>query len=79
MTRRKPRTDADEIAAAYATRTPKAGGCPHPPTRLYGWLARNDLSPGSKLAPPGYVFCIACCACGAVLAGGADLEADDSS
>ena len=32
--------------------------CKHPPTRLYSWFA-------------GKILCVCCCACGAVLAGGA--------
>jgi len=43
-------------------KTPK---CPHPAERLYAWTARDDTAPGGK------VFCVCCCACGAVLKGGA--------
>lgn len=45
------------------TKQPPA--CPHPPTRLYSWFARDDG------AQSGRVLCVACCACGAVLTGAA--------
>ncbi len=32
--------------------------CPHPPTRLYTWIAFDG------------VLCVGCCACGTVLKGG---------
>ena len=41
--------------------------CPHPPARQRAWFARDDT------APAGQVLCIACCDCGAVLAGGTAL------
>lgn len=37
-------------------------GCPHPPTRLHSWYARDDRA----TAP---VLCVACSQCGAILRG----------
>lgn len=44
--------------------------CPHPPHRIYAWFARDDT------APKGQVLCAACCECGAVLKGGAQLQSE---
>jgi hypothetical protein len=68
---------ADDLRTALQLLRPRraaAGHCPHPPTRLYAWTARDDTSPGGKLAVGGEVFCIACMDCGAVLAGAATLN-----
>lgn len=46
----------------------QAQPCQHPAARLFAWLARDDTAPG------GQVLCVGCCDCGAVLAGGAELE-----
>jgi hypothetical protein len=67
-------TDPDDLAGLY--RKPKAGGCPHPVSRLVAWQGRDDVATGGKLSLPGHVFCVACGACGAVLRGGAELESD---
>lgn len=40
------------------------GECPHPGPSQWGWFARDDTAPGGR------VFCVTCCACGAVLQGG---------
>lgn len=56
--------------AAGAPAGTKADGtpCKHPAGRLWAWYARDDTAPG------GQVLCVACCDCGAVLAGGVTLE-----
>jgi hypothetical protein len=73
MTRR---TDPDNLAGLFKAR--KGGGCPHPASRLFAWQGRDDIAKGGKLSLPGHVFCVACCECGAVLRGGAELtEAGD--
>lgn len=56
------------------------GECPHPGPSKFAWLARDDHSPGNPktACPPGYVWCVACCACGAVLQGGATLPGGSS-
>lgn len=76
MSRATPPTDLAEAVALLAPRRAPPGACPHPPTRLYGWLARDDTSPGGRIAPPGHVFCVACSACGAVLQGAGELEGE---
>lgn len=43
----------------YNPRFKKQPACIHPPTRLYSWYV-------------GDILCVCCCACGAVLAGGAE-------
>lgn len=50
---------ADLRAAAPGTRADGAP-CPHPPARLCAWRAYDGT------------LCVACCDCGAVLAGAAD-------
>lgn len=47
--------------------TTPAQPCQHPPARRYAWFARDDTAPG------GTVLCVACCDCGAVLAGAGEL------
>ncbi len=47
--------------------------CDHPPNRLWAWFARDDTE------PTGDVLCVACCDCGAVLAGGAESPKAASS
>lgn len=37
--------------------------CPHPPARLYAWFAYNCETGEDD------ILCVACCDCGAVLAG----------
>lgn len=74
MSRRGERTDLAAAVALLAPGAATAGACPHPPTRLYGWVARDDTSPGGRLAPPGQAFCVACCACGVVLQGAGELR-----
>lgn len=56
-------TEPEEPAAG-----PGQDACRHPADRLFAWLARDDTAPG------GVVLCVACCDCGAVLQGGAQLD-----
>lgn len=64
------RTVAD-MARARPGRTPDGAACHHPAARLWAWYA-DDCQ-----APSGRVLCVACCDCGAVLAGAAQ-EAQDA-
>ena len=50
------------------TPEPDPATCPHPITRRFAWMARDDTAAG------GQALCVACCDCGAVLQGGASFE-----
>ncbi len=51
-----------ELAALLTPRKGEQGGCAHPASRLWCWQAIDG------------VWCVACCDCGAVLRGGAQLN-----
>jgi hypothetical protein len=71
MSRRK--SDPDDLAGLFKKPKVAKGACPHPTSRLFAWQGRDDAARPGKLSLPGHVFCVACCECGAVLRGGADL------
>jgi hypothetical protein len=57
---------AKEMAALLAPRKGGRGGCRHPASRLWSWQALDG------------VWCVACCDCGAVLRGGAQLNSEQN-